>query len=273
MCNGTLSREKEITCGIPQGSILGPLLFLVYMNDLPNSLKYSPSRMFADDTTLTVSGKSVSDVVIAVNYDLVQVKGGLSANKLALNVIKTEYLLIGSRHNVNNLPAVPNVFVCDVPIKRVRQTKALGACIDEFLSWNEHNNKISKKVSSGIGVIRRLKPCVDQHTLLCAYNALILPHFDYCCEVWDTISITHSDRLQRPQNRAARVITGRKNEHGQSELALNELNWVTLEQRRTQFGASLMYKITHDLAPRQQHQYVTLAVCMFVHNTILCRII
>ena len=63
---------------------------------------------------------------------------------------------------------------------------------------------------------------MDQHTLLCAYNALILP-----------IGITHSDRLQRLQNRAARVITGRKNEHGQSELALNELNWVTLEQRRT----------------------------------------
>ena len=118
-------------------------------------------------------------------------------------------------------------------------------------SWNEHINKISKKVSSRIGVIRRLKPCVDHHTLLCAYNALILPHFDCCCEVWDTIGITHSDRLQRLQNRPARVITGRKNEHGQSELALNELNWVTLEQRRTQFGASLMYKITHDLAPRQ----------------------
>ena len=153
--------------------------------------------MFADDTTLTVSGKSISDVEITINYDLVQVKGWLSANKLSLNVIKTEYLLIGSRHNVNNLSAVPKVFVGEVPIKRVRQTKALGVCIDVFLSWNEHINKISKKVSSGIGVIRRLKPCVDHHTLLCAYNALILPHFDHCCEVWDTIGITHSDRLQR----------------------------------------------------------------------------
>ena len=109
--------------------------------------------MFADDTTLTVSGKSAFDVEIAINYDLVQVKDWLSANKLSLNVVKTEYLLIGSRHNVNNLSVIPNVFVGDVPIKRVRQTKALGVCIDEFLSWNEHINKISKKVSSGIGVI------------------------------------------------------------------------------------------------------------------------
>ncbi|CAB4019289.1 Hypothetical predicted protein, partial [Paramuricea clavata] len=72
MCsvNGTLSRKKLIACGVPQGSILGPLLFLVYINDLPNSLEYSSTRMFADDTTLTASGKSVADVEMAINYDL-----------------------------------------------------------------------------------------------------------------------------------------------------------------------------------------------------------
>ena len=78
---------------------------------------------------------------------------------------------------------------------------------------------------------------MDRNTLICAYNALILLHFDYCCEVWDTIGVTLSNRLQKLQNRAARVITGRKNEHGQSELALNELNFKTLKERRTQFIA------------------------------------
>ena len=122
-----------------------------------------------------------------------------------LNLIKTEYLLIGSRHNINNISAVPNVSVGDVPIKRVRETKALGVCIDEFLSWDKHIDKIAKKVSSGIGAIGKLKSCVDRNTLICAYNALILPHFDYCtcCEVWDTIGVTLSDRLQKLQNRAA----------------------------------------------------------------------
>jgi hypothetical protein len=91
------------------------------------------------------------------------------------------------------------------------------------LLWDKHIDKIAKKVSSGIGAIRKLKSSVDHNTLICAYNSLILPHLDYCCEVWDTICITLSDRLQTLQNRAARVITGRKNEHGQSELALNEL--------------------------------------------------
>jgi hypothetical protein len=79
----------------------------------------------------------------------------------------------------------------------------------------------------------------------------ILPHFDYCCEVWDTINLTLSDRLQKLQNRAARIIMGRKNEHGQSKLALAELQWKPLKERRTQFVASQMYKITHDLAPKR----------------------
>ena len=250
MCfvNGTLSSQKLITCGVPQGSILGPLLLLIYIND---SLQYSSARMFAHNTTLTASGKSISELQFTINHDLANVKQWLSANKLSLNLIKTEYLLIGSRHNINNISAVPNVSVGDVSIKRVREIKALGVCIDEFLSRDKHIDKIAKKVSSGNGAIRKLKSCVDRNTLICAYNALILPHFDYGCEVWDTIGVTLSDRLQKLQNRAARVITGRKNEHGQSELALNELNFKTLKERRTQFIASLMYKITHGLAPKK----------------------
>ena len=128
MCtvNGVLSKKNLVTCGIPQGSILGPLLFLIYINDLPTSLEHSSSRMFADDTTLTVSGKSLHDVEVAINHDLSNVNQWLCANKLSLNLVKTEYILIGSRHNINNILATPKVFVGDIPIKRVRETKALA---------------------------------------------------------------------------------------------------------------------------------------------------
>jgi hypothetical protein len=103
--------------------------------------------------------------------------------------------------------------------QKVKETKALGVHIDE------HIDNISKKIPPGIGAIRKLKSCVDHNTLICAYNALILPHIDYCCKVWDTVASTLSDRLQKLQNMAARVITGRKNKQGQSELALDELKW------------------------------------------------
>ncbi|CAB4025578.1 Hypothetical predicted protein [Paramuricea clavata] len=123
MCsvNGALSGTNLVICGIPQGSILGPLLFLIYINDLPNGLEYSSTRMFAHDTTLTVSGKSIQDVEVAINHDLSNVKQWLSANRLSLNLVKTEYLLIGSRYNINNLLAAPNVFVCDTPTKKGRR--------------------------------------------------------------------------------------------------------------------------------------------------------
>ena len=112
--------------------------------------------MFADDTTLTASGKSISELQVTINHNLANVKQWLSANKLSLNLIKTEYLLIGSRHNINNVSAVPNVSAGDVPIKSVKETKALGVCIDEFLSWDKHTDKMAK-VSSGIGAIRSLR--------------------------------------------------------------------------------------------------------------------
>ena len=88
--------------------------------------------MFADDTTLTASGKSIPELEAAINYDLANVKRWPTSNKPSLNLIKTEYLLIVSRHNINDI-SVPNVSVRDVPIKRVKETKALGVCINEFL--------------------------------------------------------------------------------------------------------------------------------------------
>ena len=172
MCpvNSVLSGTKIVRCGIPQGSILGPLLFLIYINDLPDSLEYSSARMFADDTTLTASGKTISDAEVAINNDLANVKQWLSANKLSLNLVKTEHLLIGSRHNINNLSLAPKVYVGDIPIKRVKETKALGVYIDKFLSWNKHIEEISKKISFGIRAVRKLKSYVDHNMLTCAYN-------------------------------------------------------------------------------------------------------
>ena len=115
----------------------------------------------------------------------------------------------------------------------MKETTALGVCNDEFLSCNKRIDKFAKKVLFGTGAIRKFISCVDRNSLICANNALILPYFDYCCKIWDTIGVTLADRHRKLQNRAARVITGRKNEHGQSELALNELNFKTIKERRT----------------------------------------
>ena len=171
--NGTLSHSKPIKCGIPQGSILGPLFFLVYINDLPNCLEYCTPRMFADDTTLTVCGKSTHEISSAMNHDLNNVNDWLMANKLCLNLSKTEYMLIGSRHSINNLVDNPCISVDGELLNRVIVTESLGIHIDQFLSWDFYIEKLTKKISSGIGAISRLKPFACRNTLISAYNALV----------------------------------------------------------------------------------------------------
>ena len=129
--------------------------------------------------------------------------------------------------------------------------KVLGVQLDENLNWEKYIDYISSKVSSGIGAIKRLREFVDQSTLVKVYNALIQPYFDYCSEVWDYFNKRLSDRLQKLQNRAARLIMGLKNEHGQSAIALKSLGWMTLEERRAQLKVKLMFKTVNNLAPQR----------------------
>ncbi|CAB4032478.1 Hypothetical predicted protein [Paramuricea clavata] len=163
--NGELSTLKYLKYGVPQGSILGPLLFLIYINDLPNCLQHSTARMFADDTNITVSGKSIKEAEVAVNVDLNNIREWLLSNRLSLNLVKTEYLLIGSRHNINTLEEQPRVFIGDEPIKGVQVTKTLGVKIDQFLTWDSHIDQISKKISSGISAMKKIKDFTNSDTL------------------------------------------------------------------------------------------------------------
>jgi hypothetical protein len=106
---------------------------------------------------------------------------------------------------LNNLDSQPSVNIGHDSIKQVRHSRVLGVEIDENLSWNKHIENVVKKVTSGIGAMRRIRDFVDRETLSSIYNALIRPHFDYCSEVWDTL-VGLSSRLKKLQNRAARII-------------------------------------------------------------------
>jgi hypothetical protein len=151
---------------------------------------------------------------------MMNVQKWLYANKkLSFNVAKTKYVLIGSRHKTNNVGTQQGVKIDNKLIKKVNNTKVPGIQLDENLSWEKHINHISSKITSGIGAIRRLREYIEQSTLIMVYNALIQPYFDYCCEVWYTLNKGLSERLQKLQNRAARLIMNLKNEHGQSVLA------------------------------------------------------
>ena len=244
-----MSSERNVKCGIPQGSILGPLLFLIYINDLPECLNQATSRLFADDTNLTVAGETIGEVELAMNNDLARIKEWLLANKLSLNVAKTEFMLIGSDYKISNLVTQPIIKIDQTKIKQVFKSRVLGVDIDNKLKWTNHIDIVAKKVSSGIGAMRRIRDFVDRDALISVYNALIRPHFDYCSEVWDTLGNVLSNRLQKLQNRAARVVLGMSNDIPGSE-ALDMLGWEPLETRRAKKKAVHMYKVLNDLTPR-----------------------
>ena len=205
--NGHLSEAQTLKCGVPQGSILGPLLFLVYINDLSNCLQFSNPRMYVDDTTLITTGSSVADITVRVNIGLITIKDWLNANKLSLNVVKTEQMFIGSDHNLKKIRGVPLIFLNEISIKRVNTSKSLGIYIDERLSWLDQINVFSKKTSNAVRGLRQARQFLPTETLVTTYTSLIQPLFDYCNIVLDNMPLTLAEGLQKRQNRASRVIT------------------------------------------------------------------
>ena len=131
-CNvsGKLSTARSLSCGVPQGSTLGPLLFLIYSNDHPNSLRDAEPRMFADDTNLTLSAKTLTELKLALTPELNNLSCWLKANKLSLNVAKTELMIIGSRQRLSAQCDHVEIRIDDQIIKRVDHTKCLGLTID-----------------------------------------------------------------------------------------------------------------------------------------------
>ena len=252
--NGALSSASKLTCGVPKGSILGPLFFLIYINDLPNCLDISCAKMFADDTNITVPGCTFAELEQATNSELTNLYSWLKANKLSLNIAKTEFMVVSSRQKflAENCGEL-NIQLDNQPISRVEHAKSLGLIIDDRLSWSNHIKELCRKISSAIGALRRIRSLISKSTAVQIYNALIQPHFDYCAPVWDGLSSYLCEKLQKLQNRAARVILQAKCEVN-SSLLLETLKWDQLSLRRRKHKAIMIFKSLNGLAPVYLHE-------------------
>ena len=204
--------------------------------------------MFADDTNITISGSSLADLEQKTNLELLNLHCWLKASKLSLNVAKTEFMVIGCRQKLlTEIHNEINIKLEDQVISKVDHAKSLGLIIDNRLSWSNHVNDLCKKVTSAIGALRRIRPLISQSTEVLIYNSWIQPHFDYCSLVWDGFSDQLSDKLQKLQNRAARVIL--KANYGTSwSLLLDILKWDKLVIRRKKHKALMMFKSMNELA-------------------------
>ena len=203
--------------------------------------------MYADDTHLTYAGDCVGNLQLYLNQDLDNVHNWLRANKLTLNMTKTEFLLIGSRQRLSTLTDSPTITIHDSQVSQVTTAKSLGVTIDNKLDWSSHIDKLTKKVASGIGAMKRIRHLVPPATLHLIYQALIQPHFDYCNIIWGNCGIILQDKIQKLHNRAARVLTNSNYDADAGHL-FELLGWKNLASQQHIQRATMVYKSLHGLA-------------------------
>ena len=221
------STTKPVQVGVPQGSILGPLLFLIYVNDLPSTVNNCDITLYADDTVLFCSAKSAIELEQKLNSDLLNLSHWFAANRLTLNTSKCKFMVFTSNAKLTRLNSV-SLLIDNCPLSRAESFKYLGITLSPTLSWSDHVEAISNKIYQRLGAIRRIKHLLTLESRLTLVNSLVMPIFDYADFVWgDKNNSVLMDQLQVLHNKEAKIILDAHPLSSASE-SLQLLNWQPL---------------------------------------------
>ena len=201
--NNIPSDLLKVNFGVPQGPVLDPLLFLVNINDLHNSIRFSSAFHFADDTGLLNIQYSMHAINRTLNKDLRELSFWLNANKIAVNVAKAEIILFKTRNKNYNVDL--KIKLCRKRIHASQYFKYLGVFIDENLNWKKHINEISTKLIKGNAMLSKLRHFVNKDILLSVYHGIFHSHLPYLCLVWGQAKFS-LNRITLLQKRAIRIL-------------------------------------------------------------------
>jgi hypothetical protein len=250
------SEELNVSCGVPQGSILGPILFVLFMNDFPSVIRHSKVALYADDTVLLFASSSVHEIQNCLMDDLSAASTWFYNNKLHLNVSKCKWTLFGTEKRLKNCE-IPEIKIDSDTLEHLPSYKYLGLHLDRNLNWQFHIEQLCKKLRQRLGVLRRVRQYLDKNTALLLYNALVQPMADYCDSVYGSCSKTLLTKIQRLLCKGGRIVLDVPADTPSRDV-IHDLKWLTLSERIFFHRCLLVYKSLNDLCP-------TYLSCKFSH--------
>ena len=239
----------DITCGVPQGSILGPLLFLIYINDLSKVSNIITPIMFADDTNLFYSDRNIKNLFEKMNIELQKVSEWLRANKLSINIGKTNFLLFHKSRDKDNLPLkLPILEINNVPIKRISATKFLGVQIDENINWTQHITLTENKMAKQLGILYKARPYLNQKSMISLYYSFFHTYLNYGNIAWASTSKTKLKKLYSQQKQAVKTVFN-EDILASSKILFSELNALNIYKINIFQNLVFMFKTRMGINP------------------------
>lgn len=234
----------EISCGVPQGSVLGPKLFNLYINDIFQVSKLIKCVLFADDTNIFYCDDNFDKAINIINTELSNIKKWMDSNKLSLNLDKTKAILFGNYMSKTD----KTIEIEGIQIDYVSEIKFLGVTIDNRLTWKTHIRHIQTKISKSLAIINKAKQVLDVNILRTLYCTLILPYLSYCVEVWGNNYNNAIHSLCMLQKRAIRIINKAKFLDHTNPLFI-ESKLLKLQDLIKLHTLQLSYKAYYNLLP------------------------
>ncbi len=243
--NNSESDFFDLHYGVPQGSILGPLLFILYINDLPCALKHSRPILFADDTSLYLSHRSLKEVTIRANEELAQLHEWFKANRMSLNVSKTHYIHFTLK---SDTIMTSKIEIDGMLVEEKEVLKFLGIHLDTVLNWNHHITSIKNKVNSALYAMNRVKNYIPFSYMKTLYFTLVQSHIEYGLILFGNANQSNMKKLQTVQNKAIRIITKSLNNCSTTSL-YKELRILKINEQYELIVGKHMYRFNNQTLP------------------------